>query len=59
MLGRRSWLDTPSRSAESAVKKPTVPDLRTELAARIIAHAHSAGQNNSAMRLSPVPRDRS
>jgi AraC-like DNA-binding protein len=39
----------PKLAPESAVKKPTIPDLRTELAARIIAHAPSSGQNYSAM----------
>jgi len=39
----------PKHASESAVKKPTVAELRSELAARIVAHTPSPGQNPSAI----------
>jgi len=37
----------PKHASESAVKKPTVAELRSELAARVVAHTPSPGQNGT------------
>lgn len=39
----------PKHAPESRVHKPTLPELRSELAARVVAHTPSAGQTGTAI----------